>query len=49
MNDKEREIFYKLLLDLFVEKPAQHQKSQPQEGQNHEKVSTRTRTKRARN
>ncbi len=49
MNEKEQEIFYKLLVDLFVEKPGQKQKNLTKGSQNHEKVPPRTRTKRTRN
>ncbi len=49
MNEQEREILYKLLIDLFTEKPRQKQNSETKGSQNHEKVSTAARTKRARN
>src|SRR6266699_2839529 len=47
MTEKEREILYKLLIDLFVEKPAQKRLSQKE--QEHESVTSSTGTKRARN
>ena len=49
MNQQEQEILYKLLLDLFAEKPGQKQNSQSKRSQNHERISTTTRTKRTRN
>ena len=47
MTEKEREILYKLLIDLFVEKPGQKQQSQ--RSQENASVTTSTGTKRARN
>ena len=47
MTEKEREILYKLLIDLFVEKPAQKRLSQKEK--EHENVLPSTGTKRARN
>jgi hypothetical protein len=46
MTEKEWEIFYKLLIDLFVEKPGQKQRQKEKEN---ESVSSSTETKRARN
>jgi len=49
MNEQERKILYKLLLDLFVEKPEQERENQSKRSQEHEGISTTTRIKRARN
>ena len=44
MTQKEREILYKLLIDLFVERPGNTQVSKPEEKEDtHEKVSTNAR------
>jgi len=47
MTEKEWEIFYKLLIDLFVEKPGQKQNFQ--RSKDYENVTTSTGTKRAGN
>ncbi len=49
MSEQERKILYKLLLDLFAEKPEQKQNSPSKRSQSHERISTTTRTKRTRN
>jgi hypothetical protein len=42
MTSKEREIFYRLLIDLFLDHPSRRTQTDGQErrGNNHEKVST---------
>ena len=40
MTEKEREIFYKLLLDLLAERPGKRQQSQTERKPDHETIST---------